>query len=245
MQEIISEMIRNLSRVKSRFLVTMSHELRTPLNSIIGFSELLQDMKCSEVAHAQCGDYTQHIRQAGYHLRDIVNDVIDISKIDAGKMRCNPTPLAVAPICRSGARHLLDQAVGSDVTVDVLVPDGISDLWADEWAVNKMLFNLLSNAIKFTPAGGTVSLRAQATADGIDLIVTDTGIGIPAEQIDQMLEPFEQIDHRYARARGGTGLGLALVRGLVTLNHGRLSIESVLGAGSTFTVTLPAASRMD
>ncbi len=236
------ERAETASRVKSRFLVTMSHELRTPLNSVIGFSELLQDMKCCEVAHSHCCDYTQHIRQAGYHLRDIINDVIDISKIDAGKMACVPVPLPVVQICRSAARHLLEQAAASEVTVDVQVPAGIADIWADEWAVNKILFNLLSNAIKFTPAGGTVSLQARATAEGIDLIVTDTGIGIPAEQIDQILEPFEQIDTRYARARGGTGLGLALVRGLVGLSCGRLSVESTVGVGSRFTVHLPAAS---
>ena len=231
------------SRAKCRFLVTMSHELRTPLNAIIGFSELLQGSKGFGDSTSECDDYTQYIIDAGRHLRDIIEDIIAILKLDAGKLPYQPSRLPIAAICNGTLHHLREKAAESKLTMDVQVPCGIPDIWVDEWAANKIMSNLLSNAIKFTPAGGTVSLKVLAGTDGIDIIVNDTGIGIPADQIDHMLEPFEQIDNRYARARGGTGLGLSLVRGLVALNRGRLSIESAVGVGSTFTVTLPTANQ--
>ena len=233
------EAAEEASRAKCRFLVTMSHELRTPLNAIIGFSELLQAEKSLGGGRTDCNDYTHYIIDAGRHLRVIVEDIIAILKIDAGKLPYEPVCLSVGAISNTVIHNYRDMAAEAQLTLDIHVPISLPDIWADEWAVRKILSNLLSNAIKFTPAGGKVSLTAMCASDGIDIIVSDTGVGIPADQIDQVFEPFERIDNRYARSHGGTGLGLSLVRGLVKLNRGRMSIKSTVGVGSTFIVTLP------
>ncbi len=233
------------NRAKSRFLVTMSHEFRTPLNSIIGFSELLQDQAFCPARDSRCVEYAQYVLQAGHHLLDIVKDVIDVSKIDAGRMGYDPIRLPVSSVCHSVVRCLRHEIEKSGVLLTVEIPADVSDLWADERETNQILANLLSNAIKFSSVGGKVLLSAQPSPGGVDLVIADNGIGMPPDKLDRILKPFEQLDDCYTRTYSGTGLGLALVKGLVALNQGRLSVESELGRGSTFTVTLPATHQTD
>jgi|GEM_PF-6281157 len=222
---------------KSRFIATMSHELRTPLNTILGFSEMIKDEALGPIGLATYAEYAGYINVSGNHLLDLITDVLDLSKIDAGKFEVEPVVVEVPHLLHGIARLLGERAEKHELAMVVDVATPIPYLWADLRAAKQILFNLASNAIKFTPPGGTITLRAWAEADGgISLSVADTGVGIPATQIGRVMMPFEQIDNRYSRAAGGTGLGLSLVKGLVDLHGGRLSIDSTVGVGTTITV---------
>ena len=228
-------------QAKSRFLAAVSHELRTPLNSILGFSELLRDKSISPDRDAHVDEYANYIHLAGSHLLDVITDILDISKIEAGAMKLEPKRLPVGSVLHGVSRLLRERLKKQQLVLDIDAPENGLDLWADERATKQILFNLLSNAIKFTPAGGRISLRAEAATDRVTIVVADTGVGIPADQLDRVLRPFEQLDNRYACARGGTGLGLSLVEGLVTLHGGCLHIASEAGKGTTVTIQLPRA----
>ena len=228
-------------RAKSRFLATMSHELRTPLNSILGFSELLRDTSISPDRDEHIDEYANYIYLAGSHLLDVITDILDISKIEAGVMKLEQKRLPVDLVFGSVTRLLTERARKNHLTLAIEATPATPDLWADERAVKQILFNLLSNAIKYTPAGGRISLLATPINDHVAISVADTGVGIPFDQLDRLLRPFEQLDNRYTRSCGGTGLGLPLVEGLVTLHGGRLHIASEVNKGTTVTVHLPAA----
>ena len=229
------------NRAKSLFLTMMSHELRTPLNAILGFSELGPMIKTEPPLPAQITDYFGLIHQSGDHLLRMINDILDLSKVEAGKMELDRTDLDVGDAIDATLRLIAHQAESQGQTLEVTIGTPPPSLFADERAVRQILFNLLSNAIRFTPAGGVVSVRATATADGgAALAVYDTGVGVPADQIARMTVPFEQIDNSYARSHGGTGLGLPLVDGLVRLHGGSLTIESEVGVGTRVTARFPA-----
>ena len=228
---------------KSQFLATMSHELRTPLNTILGFSEVMLSQNWDDEPQPRTIEYLSDIHASASHLLEVINDVLDISKIEAGRVEIAPIRLPTAEVLQRVSRLLAERAHKNRLTLEVAIPPDIPDLWADERALKQILFNLIANAIKFTPAGGTITLRAAARNESIEISVTDTGIGIPAEHLERVQKPFEQLDNRYSRSAGGTGLGLSVVIGLVKLHSGRLSIISEPGKGSAFTVHLPLPDK--
>lgn len=227
------------TQAKSQFLATMSHELRTPMNAIIGFSEVLLDpeMPVDEGTRKQ---FLENILNAGRHLLSLINDILDLSKVEAGKMELHPEDFDIAA-CLEGIYSVVRPlAQKKNQTLELVVRDGVGLAYHDASRFKQALFNLLSNAIKFTPEGGRVSTSVQATPDGwLSLAVTDTGIGIREEDLPTLFEEFKQIDSGYARQQQGTGLGLALVKRMVNLMGGEVQVQSKPGQGSTFTVRIP------
>jgi signal transduction histidine kinase len=229
------------SRVKSQFMANMSHELRTPLNAIIGFSEVIRDALVGPVA-ARYKDYARDIHSSGRHLLGLINDVLDLSKVELGRLELHEEPLELGKIVHDCQRLMADRARASNLELGIDLPADLPLLLGDELRLRQIVLNLLSNAIKFTPAGGRITLSGGISpAGGIALAVTDTGIGMKPEEIPIALEPFRQIDSALNRRYGGTGLGLPLARTLAELHEGILDISSALGQGTTVTVTLPAA----
>ena len=231
------------NRAKSTFLTTMSHELRTPLNAILGFSELGPAIPSDTPLPARIKEYFGLIHQSGAHLLRMINDILDLSKVEAGKMEIDSSNLDIEDAINSTVRLIAPQANAKSQHLEVSVAAPPPAFFADERAVRQVLFNLLSNAVRFTPEGGTVRVQAAAAAGGgTEITVSDTGIGIPRAEIPRLTMPFEQIDNSYARAHGGTGLGLPLVDGLVKLHGGRLTIDSEVGAGTSVIVWFPPRS---
>jgi signal transduction histidine kinase/HAMP domain-containing protein len=224
---------------KSDFLANMSHELRTPLNAIIGFSEVLNESMFGELNEKQ-GEYVRDIHGSGHHLLSLINDILDLSKVEAGRMELaisafdipNAIDNAVLLIRERASRHML--------ALEVNVSPQLTSFTGDERKFKQILLNLLSNAVKFTPEGGRVFVAAQPTDVGLQVSVRDTGIGIAAEHLETVFEAFKQVGTDSIMKREGTGLGLALVRQFVELHGGRVWVESVPGQGSTFTFTLAA-----
>jgi signal transduction histidine kinase len=226
---------------KSQFLANMSHELRTPLNAIIGFSDMLTLGVTGEL-HAQQLEYTRIINQSGQHLLEIVNDLLDLAKIDAGKfpLEADETePNQLASACLEIVR---EAAQAKDLQLSIECEAGLPAVIADERRLKQVLLNLLTNAIKFTGAGGSVVLCARRTEDrGLVFEVRDTGIGMTPEEIPIALQPFGQLDTGFNRRHDGTGLGLPLARSLIELHGGSLRIDSEKGRGTTVAVLLSAA----
>ena len=234
------------NRSKSEFLAHMSHELRTPLNAVIGFAELMQRQVQGPIGSVKYLDYVKDIHDSGRLLLSIINDILDLSKIEAGKQELHCQATAAEDLFRACLRLVKDRADQAGVRVSLSVPLDIRPLNVDVRAVKQILLNLLTNAIKFTPQGGRVMLFA--SDDGgpeIVLGVSDTGIGIAAADLSRVLEPFGQIENIFTRTHGGTGLGLPLAKMLAALHGGRLSIDSKLGEGTAVRVWLPAASTLE
>jgi|GEM_PF-1581296 len=239
------------SRAKSEFLATMSHELRTPLNAILGFSEIIRDQAYGAGAGGKYREYAGDIHGSGRHLLALINDILDISKIEAGKTEIAPEPLDLAEELAGCRRLVQERADRKGLEVAVTGADGVV-LWADRRALKQVMFNLLSNAIKFTPPGGRITMTAAAGADGgVAVMVSDTGCGMPEAEIDRLTRPFEQCSNAYVKrtaadgeadgeADGGTGLGLAVVKALVELHGGTLSIASRPDQGTAATLAFPA-----
>jgi signal transduction histidine kinase len=224
------------NRLKSDFLATMSHELRTPLNSIIGFSEvLLTADNLSDKQHRYAGN----IMTGGKQLLALINDVLELAKLEAGKMRLHPEALTVSGVCEHAAAMFRQQAEKKNIDLKVLV-DSALPVRQDAGKLHQVLTNLLSNAVKFTPEGGRVTLKA--ASDGNDLVftVSDTGVGIAPEEQELVFEKFRQAANPMTREQGGTGLGLSIVRELAKLLGGDVALHSELGRGSTFTVRVAA-----
>ncbi|MET0286861.1 MAG: ATP-binding protein [Polyangiales bacterium] len=227
------------SRYKSRFLASMSHELRTPLNAIIGFSELL-DQEIFGSLTARQKEYVGYVVQSGRHLLGLVNDILDLSKIEAGRMELAREwvkPRAVIDAVQGSVQPL---ALKQGIALALEVPDDLPDLYVDEMRFRQILFNLLSNGIKFTPSGGRVTLRATLIDDRLEMQVIDTGVGIRAEDLARLFREFERVEDSSRPKVEGTGLGLALTKRLVELHGGTIHVESKPDVGSTFTVKLPA-----
>jgi signal transduction histidine kinase len=226
------------SRHKSEFLANMSHELRTPLNAIIGFSEVLQEQMFGELNPKQT-EYVQDIHASGLHLLSLINDILDLSKVEAGRMELELAPFSLPVALENALTLIRERAVRHELTVEQVVDGRVGELVGDERKIRQILLNLLSNAVKFTPPGGRIVVAA-APADGmIEVSVTDTGIGIAASDQEAIFEEFRQVGTDYARKREGTGLGLSLAKRFVELHGGRIWVKSELGKGSTFTFTLP------
>ncbi len=231
---------RSAHEAKSRFLAAVSHELRTPLNAILGFSDVLAGEYFGRLETDRQKEYVGLIRQSGAHLLAVVNTMLDMSKIEAGRYELLAEPFVIGDVIES-CRAMLDlQAKGKGVTLTARTAKGLGEVVADRRAVKQILINLAGNAIKFTEGGGVVSLDAQLDKDDVVLTVSDTGIGISVDKLAMIGQPFTQVQDDYTRQYEGTGLGLALVKGLVALHGGQFHIESRAGEGTVVTVRLPA-----
>lgn len=228
------------SRAKSEFLANVSHELRTPLNAIIGFSEILNGEMFGPLGSEQYKGYVDDIHTSGTHLLEVINDILDMSKIEAGEMSLQEAEMDVADVARSCLRLIAERASHAGLTIVENIPEDLPRLRGDARLVKQILLNLLSNAVKFTPEGGTVAVEASTEPNAsLRLAVIDTGIGIAAEDIESALTPFGQVDTGLHRKYEGTGLGLPLVKSMVDLHGGTVTIESVLEKGTSVIVAFP------
>ncbi len=228
------------NRAKTEFLANMSHELRTPLNAVIGFSDIIMKEALGPAGVPQYVEYAHDINTSGTHLLEIINDILDMSKIEAGELEPNRSEFDFGRVVLSSLKLISGRAGKEGLEIVTEIPDDLPVLTADERMIKQILINLLANAVKFTPAGGTVTVSAMATEDGFSFSVADTGIGIPEDKMSVILEPFGQADSRLERVYEGTGLGLPLVKSMTELHGGRLEIASTEGVGTTATVSLPA-----
>jgi signal transduction histidine kinase len=230
------------SRAKSEFLANMSHELRTPLNAVLGFTELMIGKVFGPLGHVKYQEYAQYIHDSGAHLLGVINDILDLSKIEAGKRELQEEVLDANLLARAALRIVEGRAADGELRLRVELPDQPLFIHADSRAVKQILLNLLSNAVKFTPVGGSVTLSCGLDpAGGIFYTVADTGIGMAPEHIVTALEAFGQIESSLGRRFEGTGLGLPLVQSLIGLHDGRLVLESELGKGTRAVVHFPPA----
>lgn len=229
------------SDVKGQFLATVSHELRTPLNAIIGFSEMLSGDLASGLDAERRKEYATIIHDSGHHLLDVVNTLLDVSKIESGAMTIEQAPLDVAKLAEDCCSLVALKAQSGQVTLERVLGPDLPPLLGDRRALKQVMLNLLSNAVKFTRPGGRVTLAVVRDGGMIDLSISDTGIGIAAADLPRLGDPFFQAKSSYDRAYDGTGLGLSVVRGLVGLHGGTLSIESAPGVGTRVAVRLPLA----
>ncbi len=233
--------IREVSRLKSEFLANMSHELRTPLNAIMGFSELLKDNLAGPLSDQQRHDCLQTIHTSGQHLLALINDVLDLSKIEAGRMDLLSETFVVAPALREVLNVIRPLAMKKEIDITIGVQPEDLTVHADKSKVKQVMYNLLSNAIKFTPHGGRVMVSARIEGDALRVAIADTGIGIPPEHQGHIFTAFYQVQGGNNREYPGTGLGLALSKRLVDLHGGTIGFESKPGRGTTFFFTLPMA----
>lgn len=230
------------SVAKSDFLANMSHELRTPLNAIIGFSELLAYDSTGDYEEGKKQEYAKDILDSGRHLLSIINDILDLSKVEAGKMSFYEDDVDLIEISNSSIRILSNQAKEKDVDISLDVSDDLPFVKADERMIQQILTNLLSNAVKFSLEGGNILIKIGMMADNkMYLSVTDNGIGIAQNKIKDVMEPFHQIETSYAKSEVGTGLGLSLVKAFVEMHQGSLEIESEVAKSTTVTVYFPSS----
>jgi len=226
---------------KTAFLANMSHELRTPLNAILGFSEIIAEECFGPVGNLRYKDYAGDIHSSGAHLLSLINDLLDIAKIEAGRMEISACPLDAEQTFDIALKLVAARAAEKHQNLVIRVDANAPPLYADERALKQMLINLVSNAVKFTPEGGRIEVTAGAArSGGFQITVKDNGPGIPREKMNDIFKPFAQADNRYDRQAGGTGLGLALVRGLAELHGGRAWLESEPGQGCTAFIVLPS-----
>ena len=228
------------NRAKSEFLANMSHEIRAPLNAILGFSEVIKGEVFGPIGTRRYAEYATDIWSSGTHLLEIINDLLDLSKLDAGKLELHEEEVSLPGLVESSVRLVRERAFAAGVAIDTELSAEPPNLRADERILKQVLLNLLSNSIKFTPRGGRISVRDRRTASGaVELAVSDTGIGMSEAEIKIALAPFGQVENAMTRQHKGTGLGLPLTRSLVELHGGRLHLRSARGAGTTVIVTLP------
>jgi signal transduction histidine kinase len=239
---VAKEAAEKANRTKSMFLANMSHELRTPLNAVIGFAEMMHGELFGPLGDPHYREYTSVIQGAGRHLLELINDILDMSKIEAGKHEIKREHLDIGDIIRDSLGLMAENASSGGVTLVSDLPSSPLAIDADRRAMKQILLNLLSNAIKFTPSGGKVTAKAGLVDGRVVLSVRDTGIGIPKDQIYRLGNPFVQIRNHAGVSQNGTGLGLALVRSLAEMQDGELKIESEEGRGTLVSVSFPAAA---
>jgi signal transduction histidine kinase len=233
-----SKALAAASRHKSEFLANMSHELRTPLNAIIGFSDVLEQRLFGELNERQA-DYTHDIASSGRHLLDLVNEILDLSKVEAGRMELEPSAFAPGETIRASLAFIRERAVVHRIELTSDVPADLAVVTADERKIRQVLLNLLSNAVKFTPDGGTIAVTAREADGELRIAVHDSGIGIAPEDQAKVFDEFQQVGKSSDRSREGTGLGLTLAKRFIELHGGRIWIESEVGKGTTFTFAIP------
>ncbi|HEX6118744.1 MAG TPA: ATP-binding protein [Dongiaceae bacterium] len=227
------------NRSKSEFLANVSHELRTPLNAIIGFSEVVERELFGPLGNERYVSYVRDIRNSGEHLLSLINDILDLSKIEAGRFQLRMEEVDCNEIAHSVARLIRPRTVEHGLTMRIDLPEHPVVLNADKRAVKQVLINLLSNAVKFTPESGTVTLGSRPWRDGVEFVVSDTGIGIDSKDMHVALAPFGQIDSQFTRKYEGTGLGLPIVKGIVELHGGTIEIKSEPSRGTSVIVRFP------
>lgn len=229
------------NRAKSEFLANMSHELRTPLNAVIGFSEIMRSEAFGSLGHSNYKEYSDDIHSAGEHLLQVINDVLDVAKIEAGQLQLNERKVSVQEIVKSCFRMLSVRASQAQVALINEVPADLAYFYGDETRIKQIFVNLISNAVKFTKPGGKVAVKVFLLSDmSMCVKIVDTGIGIAENDINRVLSRFGQVQTTYARTNEGTGLGLTLVQLIADLHGGEFAIESVLEVGTTCTITFPA-----
>ena len=228
------------SRAKSEFLANMSHELRTPLNAIMGFSEVIENEMLGPIGLAQYREYAGDIHESGSHLLDVINDILDLAKIESGKLELNETVIDLGQVVERSVKMVQERATAHSISLDLYLDDDLPKIRVDERKLKQILVNLLSNAVKFTPDGGSVIVCAVVDeAKEFIISVADTGIGIEPEFMPRLYEPFAQAESGLDRKYEGTGLGLPLTKAMVKLHDGVMDIESRLGIGTTVTIRLP------
>ncbi len=230
------------SRAKTAFLANMSHELRTPLNAIIGFSEVMAQEIFGPVGSPRYKEYVKLIHESGGHLLELINSVLDMSKIEAGKFELHEELFDLREVATQANRFVSQAAERAGVALKISVAPGAEQIFADKRAVKQMLINLASNGVKFTPRGGEVRVVAMVGKPGLTIAVADTGTGIARKDLEKLGRPFAQVDGPQTRAKEGTGLGLALVRSLAAMHGGDMTLESALGVGTTVVISLPYAA---
>jgi two-component system cell cycle sensor histidine kinase PleC len=252
-QEQLSELARKYeqekvraegaNKAKSEFLANMSHELRTPLNAINGFSEIMVQEMFGPLGDARYKGYSQDILSSGQHLLALINDILDMSKIEAGKMSLKFEPLLIEDVTEDAVRLVRNRAESAGQLLSIDLPADLPEIEADYRAIKQVLLNLLSNAIKFTPRGGAITVRAETRddplGDRLRISVEDTGIGIAPDDLARLAQPFEQVENQHAKTTQGTGLGLALTKSLVEMHGGSLELRSAPGKGTTVSFSLP------
>ena len=252
-QEQLSELARKYeaekvkaegaNTAKSEFLANMSHELRTPLNAINGFSEIMVQEMFGPLGDARYKGYSQDILSSGQHLLALINDILDMSKIEAGKMNLKFEPVGLMDVTEDAVRLVRNRAEASGLSLVIDFPQHLPEVEADYRALKQILLNLLSNAIKFTPRGGRVTVRAEGrrdpTGERIRVSVQDTGIGIAQDDLARLAQPFEQVENQHSKTTQGTGLGLALTKSLVEMLGGALEMESAPGEGTQVSFSVP------
>jgi len=230
--------LEQVSRMKSRFLAAMSHELRTPLNAVIGFSQVLEARMFGEL-NAKQAEYIQDIHESGRHLLSLINDILDLSKIEAGRMELDLAPFDLQQTLESAVILVQERAAEHALTLDVTIDGQLNQMIGDERRIKQALLNLLTNAVKFTPDGGRIEVELAPVAEGVKIAVRDTGIGIAPQEQSMIFEEFRQGIQNDCHKQEGTGLGLALSKKFVEMHQGRIEVESAPDLGSTFTITLP------
>jgi two-component system cell cycle sensor histidine kinase PleC len=228
------------SKVKSEFIANMSHELRTPLNAIIGFSKLLSEQSHRRLPPTEVADYANLIHDAAGHLLAVINNILDISKIQSGKCVMEAREVNLAEVLSASASSFRLMAENAGVLLDERIRADLPAIRGDGVRLRQVFMNLVSNALKFTPSGGTVTIAAETLPTAVVISVRDTGIGMTAEEISVALTPFGQVDASTSRWREGTGLGLPIARALVQLHGGSLTIDSQKGSGTSVEVSLPS-----
>lgn len=226
------------NKAKSDFLANMSHELRTPLNAILGFSEILMNGMFGPLGSPKYSEYSKDIYDSGKHLLNVINDILDMSKIEAGHMRIQCEAVDLKSLIEESLRLTSISAQDKAIIIRQRLCDSL-DMAGDRRALKQVLLNLLSNAVKFTNEGGKVELRARRLEKGTVLTIADTGIGIPKESLSKIGQPFEQVQSQYAKSKGGSGLGLAISRSLISLHGGTMRIRSQVGRGTVVSLHIP------
>jgi len=227
---------------KSKFLANMSHELRTPLNAIIGFSEIMESGMFGPLGAEKYIEYSRDIRESGEYLLDVINDILDMSKIEAGGIRLNPEVVPLEPVLADCLRVVSTRAGEKQLKLDAKVDPDI-ELNADRRALKQIALNLLSNAVKFTPDGGAVKVRGRRRGDTVTIAIADNGIGIPKAALRKLGRPFEQVESQLTKRHQGSGLGLAIAKSLVEMHGGVMRIRSTLGRGTVVVVHLPLSAK--
>jgi two-component system cell cycle sensor histidine kinase PleC len=227
------------NRSKSEFLANMSHELRTPLNAVIGFSEIMSQQMFGPLGAPKYGEYASDIRKSGQFLLDVINDILDMSKIEAGRVELEPSEVDLHIVLEDVLRLVAPRAAEGKINLSLDMTNG-PPIQADRRALKQVFINLISNAIKFTPEGGAVTIKVSSAAETVSVQIIDTGIGIPQRDIQKLGRPFEQVENQFTKSKGGSGLGLAISKSLVDLHGGSLKITSKVGSGTTVHVELPA-----
>jgi two-component system cell cycle sensor histidine kinase PleC len=230
------------NQTKSKFLANMSHELRTPLNAIIGFSEIMESGMFGTLGSEKYQEYCHDILTSGHYLLEVINDILDMSKIEAGRMKLDMEPLDLSKTLAESLRVISGRADDKHLVLDADIDSSISVV-ADRRAIKQIIVNLLSNAVKFTPDGGKVIVRSRLLTDSIVLMIADTGIGIAPQSLLRLGRPFEQVESQLTKTYHGSGLGLAIARSLTNLHGGSMRLRSKLGTGTIVCVSLPRDAR--